>query len=221
MTYIPDAKAFTDAPPSLMVLMKQRRRWMNGALFGTAQVIANFGSMISCGNKHGIVHQLLMFFFMFYLVLLFLLQFFTIGAMFATIIVFYNEFFFDLFELTHSDSQIITNIKDVTQKIFFAIYMMLLILSIFVSIALPIQRAMAYFHIVAVMMAILVLLSLAGICYFLAQQSFFPEKYDPPAEEGGDPIDTGTTYFSLLVLAGVIMLSVYMLPFIMRPIDFL
>lgn len=36
VTYIPDAKAFTDAPPSLQVLMKQRRRWMNGALFGTA-----------------------------------------------------------------------------------------------------------------------------------------------------------------------------------------
>lgn len=27
LTYIPDAKAFTDAPETLLVLMKQRRRW--------------------------------------------------------------------------------------------------------------------------------------------------------------------------------------------------
>lgn len=40
--YIPDAKAFTDGPLNLTVLMKQRRRWMNGALFGTASVIASF-----------------------------------------------------------------------------------------------------------------------------------------------------------------------------------
>ena len=51
--YIPDAKAFTDGPLSLTVLMKQRRRWMNGALFGTYKVIANIGAMISCGrNDH-------------------------------------------------------------------------------------------------------------------------------------------------------------------------
>lgn len=27
LTYIPDCKAFTDAPPSVTVLIKQRRRW--------------------------------------------------------------------------------------------------------------------------------------------------------------------------------------------------
>ena len=56
--YIPDAKAFTDAPDNLLTLMKQRRRWMNGALFGTAQVIGNTLSMISCGNNHGTWHQI-------------------------------------------------------------------------------------------------------------------------------------------------------------------
>ena len=39
LAYVPDAKAFTDAPQSMMVLMKQRRRWMNGAMFGTSKVI--------------------------------------------------------------------------------------------------------------------------------------------------------------------------------------
>lgn len=41
LTYIPDAKAFTDAPPDLTVLIKQRRRWMNGALFAAFRVIRN------------------------------------------------------------------------------------------------------------------------------------------------------------------------------------
>lgn len=39
LTFIPDAKALTDAPGTLAVLIKQRRRWMNGALFGTMKVI--------------------------------------------------------------------------------------------------------------------------------------------------------------------------------------
>lgn len=48
LAYVPDAKAFTDAPSDTMVLMKQRRRWMNGAFFGTKKVISNFINMISC-----------------------------------------------------------------------------------------------------------------------------------------------------------------------------
>ena len=92
--YIPDAKAFTDGPTTLAVLMKQRRRWMNGALFGTYKVIANVGAMVSCGrNDHPFIRQLLMGFFMIYLSTLYVLQFLTVGAMFATIIIFSDQFF--------------------------------------------------------------------------------------------------------------------------------
>ena len=53
LAFVPDAKAFTDAPPNMMTLMKQRRRWMNGSLFGTSKVISNFVNMISCRRtKH-------------------------------------------------------------------------------------------------------------------------------------------------------------------------
>ena len=50
LTYIPDAKAFTDAPENLTVLMKQRRRWTNGAFFAALRVIRNLGNMISCSR---------------------------------------------------------------------------------------------------------------------------------------------------------------------------
>ena len=90
--YIPDAKAFTDGPQSLTVLMKQRRRWMNGALFGTYKVILNFFAMVSCGrNDHPWWRQLLMLLFMLYLTTLYLLQFLTVGAMFVTIIIFLDQ----------------------------------------------------------------------------------------------------------------------------------
>ena len=95
-----------------------------------------------------------------------------------------------------------------------------LFLSIFVAISLPIDRAMPYFRVVAVFFAIIVLASIAGICYYLAKSGFFPPemKYD---EDNDEWHQTGKHYFSWLELAGVIMLSVYLLPFILRPVDFI
>ena len=54
LCYLPDAKAVTDAPEELMVLFKQRRRWMNGALFAAWRVVFNCGRMINCSStsKH-------------------------------------------------------------------------------------------------------------------------------------------------------------------------
>jgi len=87
--YIPDAKAFTDAPDSLHVLMKQRRRWMNGALFGTASVIKNTLSMISWSRSdHPWYRQTMMIFFMIYLITLYTLQFVIVGATFSSVLVF-------------------------------------------------------------------------------------------------------------------------------------
>jgi len=51
LTFIPDAKAFTDAPEELLVLMKQRRRWMNGSLFAATRVLSNMSAMVGCGRK--------------------------------------------------------------------------------------------------------------------------------------------------------------------------
>ena len=80
-----------DGPPSLSVLMKQRRRWMNGTLFGTFKVVANIGAMVSCGrNDHPWYRQSLMAIFMGQLVFNFLLQFLTLGALLAGYVIVYN-----------------------------------------------------------------------------------------------------------------------------------
>jgi len=92
LSYVPDAIAYTDAPGSLMVLMKQRRRWMNGALFGTAQVIQNFSNVLSCTRHNQPWYRTLgMTVYMTYLVILYGFQFFLVGAMFTTILLFYNQ----------------------------------------------------------------------------------------------------------------------------------
>ena len=46
--YIPDAKAFCDVPVTLAMLIKQRRRWINGTFFCTLRVLTNVASMVSC-----------------------------------------------------------------------------------------------------------------------------------------------------------------------------
>ena len=35
LTYVPDAKAFTDVPSTMIMLIMQRRRWLNGAFFSS------------------------------------------------------------------------------------------------------------------------------------------------------------------------------------------
>ena len=103
MTYIPDAKAFTDGPPSMMVLMKQRRRWMNGAMFGTTKVISNFVNMTSCRRtNHSCPRQCAMCVFMLYTSTLFALQFFIVGAMFAATYAFYDQLLASLFSQNDS-----------------------------------------------------------------------------------------------------------------------
>jgi len=165
---------------------------------------------------------------MIYLATLYLLQFLTVGAMFVTIIIFFDQFFKLLFVET-GDSQFLTDVYNngILKKVLFSAYLGMIFLSTFVSIALPIERAMGYFRIVAIIMAVLMLASIAGITYFLAQRGFFPpvstclnvNPKQPNSCEFQD--DPNETYFSMLCLAGVIMLSMYILPMLMRPLDFL
>ena len=59
-----------------------------------------------------------------------------------------------------------------------------------------------------------------GMCFYLANTGFFPEEkvFDKDTWQWNG---VGKYYFSPLVLAGVIMLSIYLIPILMRPIDFL
>ena len=91
--YVPDAPAKTDAPDSFVYLMKQRRRWMNGNLFGKLRIIRNFFQMVSCTrNDHPVIQQLGQLYHMIFFTLLYLLSFSICGTSFACVIVFVRYF---------------------------------------------------------------------------------------------------------------------------------
>ena len=173
-----------------------------------------------------------MILFMFYMTTLYLLQFMTLGSMFVTIIVFFEELFQVLLVQlgkgsNDDDSDEPTEAEALFKKMFFSLYLSTIFLTIFVSISMPINRAVAYFHVVSWILIILTLTTLAGICYYLSIQGFFPPVTEfkcVPVKGADDDCQwrkTGDHYFSTLCLAGVIMLTIYVLPMVMRPIDFL
>lgn len=167
---MPDAKAFTDAPTDLCKLMKQRRRWMNGALFGTTKVLANFCSLLGWGTTHPWYKNLLMLVFLPYLLAIYLLNYFLVSSMFVTISVFFGE---SLVLLTNST---VAAIKPYYLAFVWA-YAMTLVLAILVSLSMPIDRAMNYLKVISFIICSLFLTSLIGICYFMSVEGFYTEEY--------------------------------------------
>ena len=219
LAYVPDAKAFTDAPDNLMTLMKQRRRWMNGAFFGTKKVIHNFVNMVSCRRTtHGCCKKVGMCVFMFYTAALFTLQFFIVGAMFASVYAFFDTVFASVFDGNWALKQAYNS--GVFTLLFAYLYIFLIVMVLILSMALPLEKARTWFNIVATIFGFLTAFSIFGMVYYLAASTLWPpEKRYSTGDKEWYP--TGETNFSYLVLAGAIMLSVYLVPIVMRPLDFL
>jgi len=102
----------------------------------------------------------------------------------------------------------------------------LLCVTVLISLAAPIDKAMGYFYIITGLFSFLTLSSLVGIVIFLFEQSFFPPvKYlkgtCPDCAWDDAPVDKYPAKFSYLTLSGVIMLAIYFIPMILRPLDFL
>lgn len=98
-----------------------------------------------------------------------------------------------------------------------------MILTALVSLTIPVNRAMPYFSFIFTFFSILVLLSLIGIVIFLCDQGFYP-PVETASVINGVTVWTKSeteTYFSVLVTAGVIVLSIYLIPIVFRPIDYL
>ena len=210
--YVPDAKAFTDAPADMCTLMKQRRRWMNGALFGTTKVLANFFRLLGCGTKHTWYENLLIFIFLPYLLAIYLLNYFLVGSLFVTIAVFFGE---SLILLTGAT---VDQIRPYYLAFVWS-YFMMLVLTVFVCLSLPIDRAMTYLKVITFIICTLFLTSLSGICYYMSQEGFYTEEY-VYNKHSNKWIPTGQVYLNFLVVAGTVVLLVYFVPFIYRPLDF-
>ncbi|KAI3647606.1 hypothetical protein MP228_007827 [Amoeboaphelidium protococcarum] len=77
LTYIKDAIAETDVPPTAHEFISQRRRWNNGSMFCSAYAIFNLGRFYS--TNHSIMRKLCLTFEMFYSFINLLFGWFGIG----------------------------------------------------------------------------------------------------------------------------------------------
>mmetsp|Transcript_15193 Transcript_15193/g.23460 ORF Transcript_15193/g.23460 Transcript_15193/m.23460 type:complete len:186 (-) Transcript_15193:1545-2102(-) len=171
LTYIPDAKAVTDAPDTLLVLMKQRRRWMNGALFAAWRVISNWTNMTGLRQKtkHPCQRLVGIALFMIYMLLNQLLQFFIVGSFFVAIKIFFTQAFA---AISVGNSTFLTNFFQNTggltfSTVFSFVYISLLGFAIVISLAAPLERGIGYFKLIGGIFAVFTVFSLIGIIIFL------------------------------------------------------
>ena len=92
LRYVPNAEAVTDVPNDLATLIKQRRRWLNGSLFGTLFVLANTFRLLSCCRaKHPFILKIGFFFFLVYYLLSFIFFMLSFGWLFSMLSLFLSS----------------------------------------------------------------------------------------------------------------------------------
>lgn len=105
--------------------------------------------------------------------------------------------------------------------VFSLLYLALLLWAVIVSLAGPLDRAMSYFRYISGVFSFLTIASLVGIGTFLSGTWLYPHEMKYVKYDGAEGhwwiLDA--THFQVLTVCGLIMLSVFFLPFIFRPLD--
>lgn len=196
---------------------------MNGSLIGSAVVIANsfkmMGLSCSSGPTHGFLKGILMVPFMLQNTTSFLLGYFAVGSLYSTVVVFFQYILMTI--ATSGDPKAVKLYTDgIAYKVFVFLYGILLLFSVLVSLAVPIDRSMGYWKFVGTALGALFVSTLVGTIWLTSQVGFTTEEIivNP---RNGKVTYTGIYYTNWLVLATVVVLSVYIVPFVLRPLDFL
>ena len=156
--------------------------------------------------------------FMTYTTTLYVFQFFIVGAMFAAIYVFFNQVFASAFQGSWALNELYN--KGIFTEMFVYIYVLLLVLCLIIALALPLDRAQVCFMLVTIVFGLLTIACIFGMAFYLSVTGFEPEEMKFNKETWTwEP--EGVTHFSWLVVAGVTMLGIYVVPIVMRPLDFL
>ena len=134
------------------------------------------------GTEHGVIRQFGMLIYMIYFLTLQILSFFLIGSFYVSIKLFFVDYFK---QLTVTSSYALTNPAIYKffngtsgvigfEQLFSLTYAALLMFTIFISIATPIDRAIGYFRVVVTVFSVLTIASLIGIGTYLTQTGFYP-----------------------------------------------
>jgi len=89
-----------------------------------------------------------------------------------------------------------------------------------ISLAMPLDRARPCFMIIVTIFGCMSVIAFVGIWSYLITSGPFPEHMIL-ADDHYTWLPQGDYHFSYLFLAGVIMMSIYFVPIVFRPIDFL
>ena len=87
-----------------------------------------------------------------------------------------------------------------------------------ISLAMPLNRARPCFIIVTAVFGLMSITTIVGIWFYLFSTGIMPHHMEQINYEWHTYSDT---HFSYLVLAGYIMMGIYFVPILFRPIDFL
>lgn len=122
-----------------------------------------------------------------------------------------------------SDGSFISNMfsSAFISNLFDYLYIALIVMAIIISLTTPVDRGISYFKFLMAFFGILLLITMAGIIYYLIEQGLFPTVKHYNSDLNIWYEDPDVRYFSVLVLAGIIMCMVFLIPMILRPLDFL
>ena len=90
LKYIPGCKALTDPPDRLLVLMKQRRRWINGSMFAAFYCILNFCKVTH--SAHSYLRIAAIYIFFTYYITQMVLTLVLVGSFYATFSILLDSF---------------------------------------------------------------------------------------------------------------------------------
>jgi hypothetical protein len=112
----------------------------------------------------------MMFFFLIYYITTFLLQFFTVGAMYASITIFLKQQIGALLTQSNTNSDTIVGriIESGFIDAFFNFfYIAMIVMAIIVSLTTPVDRGIGYFKFLMSMFGVLLIGTMTGIIFFL------------------------------------------------------
>lgn len=97
-------------------------------------------------------------------------------------------------------------------------------MALVISLTTPVERGIVYFNFLMCVFGVLLCVTMVGIVFYLYNTGFITpvmiyENGVWQVKKGDYGVDE--TYFSWLVLSGTIMMVVFLIPIILRPLDFL
>lgn len=210
--YVIDAPAYTDAPDSLELLMKQRRRWSNGFLFGELTTLLNVHNVLGFnGQTHSIVQRMKMLLYVPLLVTNKALGWINPGIMLAQMkymLVYSAQHHFDTpaFKAEHPDLyRFFTN--DPTTMGFSSlvtlVIMFLILFAVLASIGAQIQDSMPYYRLVLAAFQAYTLFGVVGTINVVRHFGLY-------CADGS---------LNFYILQFFLMWMVLLCPFIYKPID--